>query len=279
MVGVDGSVAARMLGSEVGFVKTFAQAFIYRRLPGRGVVMAAGARLGVAVGFAHSVAPPLEIVAADGQFARAVDRGERVSDDDSRPAGERTVLRRWRHHGPRFRARSAGHARRRSTRRDFRKAATAWPIFNLETRAPYWKNLQFVWFLDAGNVFKLASDIRLDELRFTSGVGFRYRSPIGPLRVDWGWKLSTQLLLDRRTRALERAAHFAGAGILMRRCAVLCAGWRGRHLAQLAPPPAGELIERTLALVGRQVDHPERRAGRDSRSDWSRPSHRRSDRR
>jgi outer membrane protein insertion porin family len=69
-------------------------------------------------------------------------------------------------------------------------------IFNLETRAPYWKNLQLVWFLDAGNVFRRVSDIRLNELRATSGVGFRYRSPIGPLRVDWGWKLSTRLLPD-----------------------------------------------------------------------------------
>jgi outer membrane protein insertion porin family len=67
-------------------------------------------------------------------------------------------------------------------------------IFNLETRAPYWKNVQLVWFLDAGNVFRRVSDFRLQELRATSGVGFRYRSPIGPLRVDWGWKLSTRLL-------------------------------------------------------------------------------------
>ena len=67
-------------------------------------------------------------------------------------------------------------------------------MFNLEARAPYWKNVQLVWFTDAGNIFKLASDLRLDELRLTSGVGFRYRSPIGPLRVDWGFKLSTQLL-------------------------------------------------------------------------------------
>ena len=66
-------------------------------------------------------------------------------------------------------------------------------IFNFETRAPYWKSLQFVWFVDAGNVFRYASDIRLDEMRTTSGVGIRYRSPIGPLRVDWGWKLSTRL--------------------------------------------------------------------------------------
>jgi outer membrane protein assembly factor BamA len=67
-------------------------------------------------------------------------------------------------------------------------------VFNLEMRAPYWKAVQFVWFLDAGNVFRRATDIRLDELRASSGIGFRYRSPLGPLRVDWGWKLSTRLL-------------------------------------------------------------------------------------
>ena len=68
-------------------------------------------------------------------------------------------------------------------------------IFNVETRAPYWKGVQMVWFLDAGNVYKRVSDITLGELRFSSGVGFRYRSPIGPLRIDWGWKLSTRLVL------------------------------------------------------------------------------------
>ena len=70
-----------------------------------------------------------------------------------------------------------------------------------ETRAPYWKDLQFVWFLDTGNVFRRVSDIRLDELRVTSGIGFRYRSPIGPLRVDWGWKVSTRLLETGRERS------------------------------------------------------------------------------
>ena len=61
VIGLDGSVAAKLYGSEVGFVKTFMQGFIYRRLPGRRVVVAAGARLGVAVGFAQGVPPPLEI--------------------------------------------------------------------------------------------------------------------------------------------------------------------------------------------------------------------------
>ena len=77
----------------------------------------------------------------------------------------------------------------------FPQGGSGMAIVNVETRAPYWKNVQMVWFLDAGNVFKNASDIRLDDLRVSSGLGVRYRSPIGPLRIDWGWKLSTRLLL------------------------------------------------------------------------------------
>jgi outer membrane protein insertion porin family len=196
IVGLDTSVAAKAYGSEVGFVKTFAQGFIYRRLPGRGFVVAAGARLGVAVGFAQSVAPPSEIAVAavTGRAVRAVDRAAIFpSVIRELPASERffaggdTTVR--------------GFALDRLGTADtldpqgFPKGGNGMVIFNFETRAPYWKNLQAVWFVDAGNVFNRATDIRLDELRVSSGLGFRYRSPIGPLRVDWGWKLSTRLLL------------------------------------------------------------------------------------
>jgi outer membrane protein insertion porin family len=221
VLGVDTSVAARVLGSEVGFVKSFAQGFVYRRLPGRGVVVAAGARLGVAVGFAQDVPPVLEIAhlrqgvhlrhgyggqdggqagssngdraQAPANPARAVDRAELFPTVIRElPASERffaggdTTVR--------------GFALDRLGSIDtldpqgFPKGGNAMAIFNLETRAPYWKDLQFVWFLDTGNVFSRVTDIRLDELRVTSGIGFRYRSPIGPLRVDWGWKVSTRLL-------------------------------------------------------------------------------------
>jgi outer membrane protein insertion porin family len=203
VVGFDGSIAARILGSEVGFVKTFAQGFIYRRLPGRRVVVAAGARLGLAVGFAQDIPLPDEIAglrqasgAPDGQaLTRAVDRAEGFPTSiKDLPASERffaggdTTVR--------------GFALDRLGTEEtldgdgFPQGGNGMAIFNFETRAPYWKNLQFVWFLDAGNVFKHASDIRLDELRLSSGLGFRYRSPIGPLRVDWGWKLTTRLLLE-----------------------------------------------------------------------------------
>ena len=194
VLGVDGSVAAKGLGSEVGFVKTFAQAFLYRRLPGRGFVLAAGARVGLAVGFAQVVPAVNEIAAApNGAIARA----------ESRAASFPTVIRDL-PASERFFA--GGDTTVRGFALDrlgtpetldpqgFPQGGNGLAVFNLEARAPYWKNLQFVWFTDAGNIFKLASDVRLDELRLTSGVGFRYRSPIGPLRVDWGFKLSTQLL-------------------------------------------------------------------------------------
>ena len=215
VLGVDTSLAAKVLGSEVGFVKSFAQGFTYRRLPGRAVVVAAGARLGVAVGFAQAVPPVLEIAhlrqgyggqdggqaslrdADSGQAAttltRAVDRIEAFPTVIRElPASERffaggdTTVRG-------FALDRLGSAETLDPQ-GFPKGGNAMAIFNLETRAPYWKNLQFVWFLDTGNVFRRVTDVRLDEMRVASGIGFRYRSPIGPLRVDWGWKVSTRLL-------------------------------------------------------------------------------------
>jgi outer membrane protein insertion porin family len=200
VIGFDTSVAARILGSEVGFVKSFFQTFVYRRMPGRGFVLAAGARLGAAVGFAQDLPPVDEIAnrpalaALSGPVPRAAD-GNELFEDVSRdlPASERffaggdTTVRG-------FSLDSLGTAATLDEEQGFPRGGNAMTIFNLETRAPYWKNLQLVWFLDAGNVFKRVSDFRFQDLRATSGVGFRYRSPIGPLRVDWGWKLSTRLL-------------------------------------------------------------------------------------
>jgi outer membrane translocation and assembly module TamA len=172
-------------------VKSFFQGFVYRRLPGRGVVVAAGARLGVAVGFAQDVPPVLEI--ARETFTRAVDRVEAFPTVIRElPASERFFA------GGDTTVRGFALDRLGSAltldRQGFPQGGNGMAVFNVETRAPYWKDLQFVWFLDAGNVFKRATDIRLDELRVASGIGFRYRSPLGPLRVDWGWKVSTRLL-------------------------------------------------------------------------------------
>ena len=193
VVGMDASLAARVLGSEVGFVKTFLQGFLYRRLPGRGFVIGAGARLGLAVGFAQVVPSVFEIAEAPGGLTRKVDAATFETEIKDLPASERFFA------GGDNTVRGFDLDRLGTPEtldpQGFPQGGNGLVVLNLEARAPYWKDLQLVWFADAGNVFRRASEIRIDELRVTSGMGVRYRSPIGPLRVDWGFKLSRRLLL------------------------------------------------------------------------------------
>jgi outer membrane protein insertion porin family len=59
----------------------------------------------------------------------------------------------------------------------------------LEARIDVTRKLGVQVFVEAGNVFPEVSDVRLGDLRKVAGVGVRYRSPFGPLRLDWGFKL------------------------------------------------------------------------------------------
>jgi outer membrane protein insertion porin family len=60
---------------------------------------------------------------------------------------------------------------------------------NLELRTSVWKGLGLVTFLDGGNVWVKAEQIRLADLKFTTGLGLRYNTPVGPIRIDYGVKL------------------------------------------------------------------------------------------
>ena len=189
VTGVDASVAARLAGSEVGFAKTFAQGFLYRPVPGApGWVLAAGARLGLALGFARQV----EIVGADGQptfdIVKELPASERFF------AGGDTTVRG-------FVLDRLGAADTLDAQ-GYPKGGNGLVVFNAELRAPYWKGLSAVSFLDVGNVFARASDVRLAELRPAAGVGVRYRSPVGPLRVDFGFNLDRQIRGDERERGM-----------------------------------------------------------------------------
>ena len=68
-------------------------------------------------------------------------------------------------------------------------------VLNAELRVPVWHDIGAVTFVDAGNVFSQVSDFDLSA-RFAAaaGVGLRYRSPIGPLRLDMGFKLDREPL-------------------------------------------------------------------------------------
>ncbi len=66
-------------------------------------------------------------------------------------------------------------------------------LFNFDLTFPLissLKDLSGVVFYDLGNVFYNRNDFNLRELQSAAGVGLRYRTPLGPLRLELGWNLS-----------------------------------------------------------------------------------------
>jgi outer membrane protein assembly factor BamA len=61
-------------------------------------------------------------------------------------------------------------------------------VVNQELHRRLWRSLWAFAFFDAGNVWLTPSAVD-SELSKAYGVGFRYSSPIGPLRLDFGWPL------------------------------------------------------------------------------------------
>jgi outer membrane translocation and assembly module TamA len=62
-------------------------------------------------------------------------------------------------------------------------------ILNGEFRVRLTRSIGFVTFLDVGNVFHRVSHLDVRRLRAGTGFGIRYASPLGPIRVDLGFKL------------------------------------------------------------------------------------------
>jgi outer membrane protein insertion porin family len=63
---------------------------------------------------------------------------------------------------------------------------------NLEARISLSKSLGIVAFLDGGNVWRKINDINPKDIKFTTGPGLRYNTPVGPLRIDYGFKLQRE---------------------------------------------------------------------------------------
>lgn len=72
------------------------------------------------------------------------------------------------------------------------RGGTALTVFNLEYRKPFtWLAfpMQLVAFLDAGNVWEIQQDVlKVGDLRATPGIGLRVVTPVGPFRVDIGYR-------------------------------------------------------------------------------------------
>ena len=68
-------------------------------------------------------------------------------------------------------------------------------IFNAEIEIPIYRPMGIVavLFFDAGNAFAEEESLDLLDLRTSVGFGFRWWSPMGPLRFEWGFPLRPQV--------------------------------------------------------------------------------------
>jgi outer membrane protein assembly complex protein YaeT len=181
----NAQLAARRIGSEVGLAKSYVTAQLFRRVPRTNqVVFAASARLGTAVGFARSATQ----VDAEGNTVFGPDGRPVVATIKDLPASERffaggdTTVRGF--------ALDQLGAADTIDQNGFPIGGNAVVILNGELRVPLFGGVGVVGFLDTGNVFARTADVDLRQLRSAAGFGLRYRSPVGPIRVDVGFKLN-----------------------------------------------------------------------------------------
>jgi outer membrane protein insertion porin family len=178
-------LAGRRIGSEVGLAKTYLRAQLFRTVPGgKRFVIAGNATLGLATGF------PRDVITTDAA-------GHLITKSiDDLPASERffaggdTTVRGF--------ALDALGTPQTIGQNGFPIGGNGMVIFNLELRAPVRGAIGAVGFFDSGNVFAHASDIDLTEVRSAVGFGIRYKSPVGPIRLDLGFKLHREEIAGSR---------------------------------------------------------------------------------
>jgi outer membrane protein insertion porin family len=79
---------------------------------------------------------------------------------------------------------------------------------NIEARIPLFWLLMGEVFFDAGNVWAGLNDFDAQEIRYTSGVGIAILTPLGPVRVDYGYKLNKRSV-DADNDAFHLGIYFA----------------------------------------------------------------------
>lgn len=198
----DFEVAARAIGSEVGYVKAFTQFSAFRPLtPSGRAVLAGRVQYGAARGFERTA-----VVRNDEGDPIVDPRGDPVEESVADlPASQRFF---------------AGGG---TTVRGFQIDRLGVPeilnadglslggngliVLNLEVRvvaaSVFGRNLSAVGFLDGGNVFERASDLDLGRIRGSYGFGVRYDSPLGPIRLDFGFKMDRRPIAGGRESGWE----------------------------------------------------------------------------
>jgi outer membrane protein assembly factor BamA len=209
LLGADVEFALEAIGSEVGYAKLFMQASRFRALTAnQRHVLALRAELGMAHGFERQV----EVIGDDGDPLLGPDGQPILEPSTDLPASQRFY--------------SGGSTSVRGFQLDrlgvpeiltpdgLSKGGSGLVVLNSEVRTRVWNDdnrrvpfvdtLGVVGFLDAGNVFRNAGDIRLQDLRAAAGFGVRLGSSLGPIRLDFGWKLKPRITgLNQREKGWE----------------------------------------------------------------------------
>ena len=67
-------------------------------------------------------------------------------------------------------------------------------IYNVEYRVPVTKDKSFIAlaFFDTGNVWRASENYSFTDMRRSIGFGIRWYSPMGPIRIEWGFVLNKE---------------------------------------------------------------------------------------
>ncbi len=151
------SVTTRWLGSN-NYLSLYTQDSYHRRIPGN-LVLAASLRVGLARPYGRDDSIPIsERYFAGGASSLrgfGTDRAGPVDPETGEPTGGNSLL-----------------------------------IGNLELRLPLVRMVRLAGFYDGGNVFGRIKDIRFADFSHTIGIGLRVKTPLGPLRLDYGYNLN-----------------------------------------------------------------------------------------
>jgi outer membrane protein insertion porin family len=167
-IGTVGEVGLPLLGTESNYQKIFLKGQVFQPLT-RGLTFDLTARLGLGNGLIHL--PERFFAGGSNTF-----RGEEfemlgpLDPESLKPYGGEAVL-----------------------------------LVNTElTLAPFpaWGAFRLAGFFDLGNVYGNLRDLQPLDLRGAAGAGLRYRTPLGPVRVEIAWKLWGFDAQDRRGRPL-----------------------------------------------------------------------------
>ena len=195
-IAMETELASRAIGSAIGFSKSFVSGSIFKELgKSSRVVFAAGSRLGLAWGFPQTL--PLDVEGKSVEMRRtlALPLSERFF------AGGDTTVRGYALDRLGEPSRNSGGT---IDQDGFPQGGNAMIIVNTELRVRLTGTLGLVTFLDAGNVYAEVQRLSLRRLRSGAGFGIRYSSPVGPIRVDLGFKLGERYFFgDETSRTQE----------------------------------------------------------------------------